>query len=369
MPAREGRGFAGQRERNIEEEHPPDFDAAEPTPARREFEALGRQIREAAAAEVKSALSKMKTANPAALAQVLKAELQNADAETVPTTSSTLETLADIDGDGMPELVFKWLRAERFPIQNPDHAGLLPDWILFLLAWDGASWRASKLIEGDGLYDLEVLPRLGSAPALAVIEGITLAPYPVVFRIENHAAALAWDSRGEESRYQSLAGAEVEFENIEGIESPVMVVSGKADPGFLFFRRAGRRGFLAMTVYTWDGKAYVPRRTEFSANEDYVLYRFISALHLRDYRAAYALIDPSRFLKTREPSPEVFQKQMEESWPEFLKNNIFQATDNDTDPPGGFSFELSQGGKVYVYRPTFSEDAERLLTGLSREEK
>jgi len=326
-------------------------------------------MRAKAAADVKSALSKVKTPHPEAVGQALMAELQEEDAETAVTSASTIEKLGDLDDDGNPELVFKWSRAERFPLEHSDAESLLPAWTLFLLSWDGSGWRASKLMEGNGLYDLRVLPKLGAAPAVVVIEGLSLVPFPAIFRFERHAATLAWDSREEESRYQGFAGGEVEFQHVAGVESPVMVVSGKADPGFLTFPRASRRGFLAMTVYTWDGKSYIPRRTEYSENEDYVLYRFLSALHLHDYRAAYALIDPPRFLKTSEPSVELFEKYVAQSWPELLKNNIFEARECAEDARDAYSFELSRGGTVLVYRPAFSSDSKHLLTGLERKEE
>jgi len=343
-----------------------DFDAAATLAQKRELDALLRTMRAAADANVKSALAKVKSVNLQALGQALQAGLVEANSETSVTSASSLERLGDLDGDGTPELLFKWSRAERFPLHNSDIEGLLPAWSLFLLSWDGAAWRASRMMDGNGLYDAEILPRLGAAPALAVIEGITLSPYPVVFRLENHAAVLSWDSRAEESLFQSFAGGDVAFRDVEGVKDPVLVVSGRADPGFLIFPRGGRRGFLAMSVYTWDGKSYVPRRTEYSENEDYVLYRFISALHLHDFRGAYSLVDPSKFLKNSEPRLELFRKYVEDNWPEFLENNIFEARDAAPDSPDDLSFELKRDGTTYVYHPTFSSGSKYLLTSLRR---
>jgi hypothetical protein len=351
-----------------EEELPPDFDSAATLAQKRELEALLQKMHAAADADVNAALAKAKSANLRALSQALRAELAEANSEAPVTSASSLESRGDLDGDGTPEAIFKWSRAERFPLHNSDIEGLLPAWSLFLISWDGSAWRASRLMDGDGLYDAEVLPRLGAAPALAVIEGITLSPYPVIFRVENHAAVLAWDSRAEGSLFQSYAGGEVVFRDVEGVKDTVLVVSGMADPGFLVFPRAGRRGFLAMSVYTWDGNSYVPRRTEYSKNQDYVLYRFISALHLHDYRGAYALVDPARFLKESKPTLESFQKYIEDDLPEFLENNIFEARNSAPDAPGDFSFELKRNGTTYVYRPAFSSGPNYLLTGLRREE-
>jgi hypothetical protein len=113
----------------------------------------------------------------------------------------------------------------------------------------------------------------------------------------------------------------------------------------------------------------VPRRTEYSENQDYILYRFISALHLHDYRGAYALVDPAKFLKETKPSPELFQKDVEENWPEFLENNIFEVRDAARNSPEDYSFELKRGGTTYVYHPAFGSGPKYLLTGLQREEE
>ncbi len=360
---------ARQRQDAGEEDLPPTFDQTQDEAARRELDVLAERMREKAAADMNTALTRAKTADPEAVARAFSAQLQDTDVSAAITTASSLEKLGDLDGDGAPELIFRWSRAERFPLEGSDVAALLPDWTLFLLSWDGAAWCASKLMGGEGLYELDVLPKLGAAPALAVIEGLTLVPYPVIFRFEDHAATLAWDSRDEESRYQGFVAGKVEFYRVEGEAEPVMVVSGKADPGFFSFSRSSTRGFLARTAYYWDGKSYVPRRTEYSDNEDYVLYRFIAALHLHDYRGAYALIDPSKFLKNSEPSLEIFQKYVEDHWPEFLKNNIFEARDDDRNSARDFSFELSRSGKVFVYQPEFSHGSKPLLTGLERREE
>ncbi len=336
---------------------------------RRDLDQILRNMREKAVAEVASALSKVKSPDLQTVARALEAEIHRTSDGLADTPANTLEELVDLDGDSVPELIFKWSRAKGFSLEDPELAGLLPDWTLFLLSWKGVEWRASMLMEGDGLYELHVLPKLGSGKAVAVVEGITLVPFPVIFQFKDHAATLLWDARAAESLYQGFAGGEVEFHELEGVADPVMVVSGKADPGFLFFRRDRQRGFVATTVYAWDGKAYVPRHTEYTPNEDYVLYRFISALHLRDFRSAYALTDPARFLNTDQPSLELFQKYVEDSLPEFLGNNIFEARDTGEDEADDYSFRVTAGNKRYVYRPRFTGDSRYLLTGLERKEE
>jgi hypothetical protein len=143
-----------------------------------------------------------------------------------------------------------------------------------------------------------------------------------------------------------------------------MIQSGRADPGLLQFEPGGHRGFNATCVYHWDGQAYVPVRTEYSPGPDNNLYRFIAALHLHDFRSAYALIDPGKFLKTDAPSLEQFRQMIEENWPEFLDDRVFQAREADATSPDALAFELPD--KHYVYRPTLSHDGKFLLTGLER---
>jgi hypothetical protein len=119
-------------------------------------------------------------------------------------------------------------------------------------------------------------------------------------------------------------------------------------------------------VYRWDGQAYVPAgRTEYESGPDNSLYRFIAALHMRDYRGAYALVDPSKFLTTDEPSLEKFRHTIEQTWPEFLDNQVFQAREASAGSPDALAFELPE--KHLVYRPKLSKDGKFLLTGLERE--
>jgi hypothetical protein len=161
----------------------------------------------------------------------------------------------------------------------------------------------------------------------------------------------------------------VEFGDEDGDGIFELVASGRADPGLLVFPPKGRRGFAARAMYKWDGKAYVPSKIEYSANQDYTLYRFIAALHLRDFRAAYALIDPAKFLGTQEPSLEAFRKQIETTWPEFLDDHIFEVQDSGQTALDDFTFALKRDDKVYTYHPSFRPDTPHLLTSLERQEE
>jgi len=81
------------------------------------------------------------------------------------------------------------------------------------------------------------------------------------------------------------------------------------------------------------------------------------------------LIDPPKFLKTDTPSPQVFRQRMEDLWPEFLDDQIFEARDPDSKADDAFAFELTQEERRYIYLPSFGADSKHLLTGLARREE
>jgi hypothetical protein len=69
-------------------------------------------------------------------------------------------------------------------------------------------------------------------------------------------------------------------------------------------------------------------------------------------------------LKTDAPSLEKFRHMVEENWPEFLDDQVFQAREASAGSPEALAFELPE--KHYVYRPTLSDDGRFLLTSLER---
>ncbi len=267
---------------------------------------------------------------------------------------------------GLSEVAVKWSPPGRDaqPERGPH---------LYLLSWDGKSWQASYLTSAAGALTLQVLPATGNAaPLLAVVmfRGITAVPYPVIFRIRDHHAYRVWDGRSDSSLYAGYAYGSIQFEKAGSGNVPVMIVTGRADPGLLVFPNASEqagRGFQAATVYAWQNDAYVPLRTEYTHNRDYVLYRFIAALHLHDFAAAYALIEPKQFLKTGKPSLRLFRERIQNAWPEFVDDRIFEVPAGPEKGSESHLFILKLGnGKMNVYHPSFTAGPEYQLTGLAR---
>jgi hypothetical protein len=324
--------------------------------------ALIGKIRAAARSEVESATKSVVTPDVGLLAKSLNVESGNPGEPGA--TKSALRVLGDLDGDETPEVVFRWSRIERYKLANPD-VGPVPAWVMFLLSWDGAHWRATELTNGEGVSGVETIPGLFPRDAVVVVDGVTARPYPVIFQFQDHSATLSWDSRADESLYQGYAQGSVQFKEREGAP-PAMIVTGRADPGVIHFQQGGQRGFDAATVYFWEQGAYVPKRTEFEENEDYTLYRFIAALHLRDFKAAFACIDPAKFLDGTVKSPEALRKEVDDSWPELTGNSIFDAVESGDDKANQFALALEKENVRYVYIPALSSDGKLLLTGMER---
>jgi hypothetical protein len=331
--------------------------------------ALVEQMRAKAAEEVEAAARRVPSPDAGLLARALGVEIESTTnpGESNP-AASALRQLEDLDQDGAAEVVFRWSRLERFKSRGIDDSGPLPGWVLFLLSWDGARWKVSELMTGDGLCGLDTLEGIWPIQALVAVEGLSSMPYPVVFRFDGHVATVAWDSRDENSRYQGYAGGTVQFDE-RGSGPPAMIVSGRADPGVIRFSPSGDRGFQVATVYLWEGGAYVPKKSEFEENEDYTLYRFLSALHLRDFRTAYSLIQPAQFLSGSDKTVEAFRKEIEDRWRELIGNSIFEAIDGAAEGQHRFAFVLRRSNGDSTYFPEFSSDGRFLLTGLERRDK
>ncbi len=318
--------------------------------------------------QINAFIQGVSTPHIAALADALHIDgkLEDAPPE-IPRNS--LVAAGDLDGDGVPEILLKWavpdnlLGADVAPDPNSR-----PLWSVYLLSWDGAHWKASRLVSNVENFSHTLInlgPTVGRGLAIVIPGDESQPADPMVFQVKDHAAKLLWDGQAEDSRLQPLLQAQVNFQGPSGAPSE-MIVTGRADPGLLQFPRGGKRGFDARTIYHWDGKAFIPAKTEYVANQDYTLYRFISALHLHDYSAAYALVVPAKFLNANSPSLESFRKFVQDNWPEFLQDNVFRAPEMLAGSPDRYSIVLSKPNQRFVYHPIFTNDGKFLLTGLAR---
>jgi hypothetical protein len=318
-------------------------------------------------AGIQAVLANVPAPDLGVLGQAFDSTVKKQDGASSESSAVELFDLGDLDGDGVSEVALKLPVTEtsqndaQGPVSPPSSGGL------YLLSWDGSHWKASRLVASAESFQFKVV-RLGKTTGrcIAVVNviGEEAVPYPAIFQLQEHEAALIWDSQGGDSRYNALEHGQIEFQDNAKLDQTDMIVTGRADPGLLQFEPGGHRGFSARCVYHWDGQAYVPDQTEYSRGPDNSLYRFIAALHLRDFRSAYALIDPGKFLKTDAPSLEKFRQMMEENWREFLDDQVFQAREAKAGSPDTLAFELPE--KHYVYRPTLSTDGRFLLTGLER---
>ena len=303
----------------------------------------------------------------AALARALHIGKRPEDATTGAATQELLP-IGDLDGDGVPEMLLKW------PLPDDATSGEVapapdssPLWSVYLLSWDGTHWRASRVATGIEQLVPSVInlgPSPGTCLALVTQEGDPQDIYPQVFQVKNHAAALLWDSQADDSRYQTLLQGRVSFENRRNAPAE-MIVTGRADPGLLKVSPKGHRGFQARVIYRWDGKAFIPAKTEYTPGGDYTVYRFISALHLHDFASAYSEVVPGKFLQMDSPTVDAFRHFIESNWPEFLQDNVFDAPEPAAGSRDENIFVLHKADTVKVYHPDFSIDGKFLLTGLS----
>jgi hypothetical protein len=316
---------------------------------------------------IQTAVQNVSVPELAALGQAFDTRVRKQDETPNESSAVDLIDLGDLDGDGVSEVALKWQNRQASQQDTEGQASPSSSLGLYLLSWDGTRWKASRLAASADSLQFKVI-RLGKSTgrciAVVNVMGEEAVPYPSIFQLREHEAALLWDSQAGDNRYNGLDHGQIEFREDLKLGQTDLIEIGRADPGLLEFQRAGRRGFSARCVYHWDGQTYILARTEYSPGPDYALYRFIAALHLRDFRSAYALIDPGKFLKSDGPTLDMFRQMIEENWPELLDDKIFQAREASAGSPDGLAFELPE--KHYVYRPTLSNDGRFLLTGLER---
>jgi len=300
-------------------------------------------------------LERVATGNVAALAGALQAEvIQHASSG----KGNALLSLGDLDGDGAPEMLLRW----ALPV---------PAWGLYLLSWDGMHWKASRLVVGVEDFAVSMInlePSVARGLAIIVSDTPSQAAYPIVFEVKDHAASLLWDAEADDSRYQPLFQAQVSFTGRSGAPAE-LIATGRADPGLLQVQPRGKRGFQARAVYNWNGQAFVPSKVDYSDSPDYTVYRFIAALHLHDYRGAYALVAPAKFLGTDSPSLDAFRQAIQNNWPEFLEDHVFEAPEIAAGATDPYAFLLVESDRRLVYHPIFSADGKLLLVGLSRSQE
>ena len=338
-----------------------------PEPPPRETHATAT-LPDALLPQITAAIQGVSTPDVAALSKALNIgeRPQGAPPEAA---ANTLTQVGDLDHDGVPEMLLQVaipdvvVAADVAPA--PDSH---PLWGLYLLSWTGAQWKASRLLTGVEEYSFVVInpgPPIGHALAIVTLEGNSQTPYAAIFQLKDHAAALLWDAQADDSRYQPLLDGKVSFSDHAGAPT-VMIVTGRADPGLLQVERGGQRGFQARALYRWSGSTFVPEKTEYSACQDYTVYRFISALHLHDYASAYALVVPAKFLKTDSPTLDKFRQFIGDNWPEFLQDEIFVEPDLPPGSPDDHAFALSKPDKHFLYHPVFTRDGKFRLTGMTR---
>lgn len=284
-----------------------------------------------------------------------------------------MDVLSGLGDGGLPAVAVKWRPAGQGQRPQAESASNL-----YLLSWDGEGWQASYLMPAAEALTLQVLPVAGDTEhlfAVVIYRGAAAVPYPVIFRLQDHHASLVWDGRADSSSYTGYDYGSIEFKKASEGNFPVMIVAGQADPGLLMFpalQEQTGRGFQAATAYVWKNGAYVPFRKEYTQNRDYVLYSFIAALHLHDYKTAYSLIDPVQFLQTKKPSLKLFRERIENVWPEFIDDHIFEVpfpTRPENDPESHLFILRLGRGRVNGYRPTFTPGPDYRLTGLNRFER
>lgn len=324
-------------------------------------------------ARVESALGGAREPTRAALVKALGIYEVKTSEEFDDSPGSSLLEMENLDEGSAPVFALKWLGPPgvKSGEETTGDSSAAPSWAIFLLAWDGAHWNASWMKEGFEPFDLQVVPGVDPGArqiALVIYSGSASIPYPAIYALQNHAASLLWDGRPDASQYEGYAHGKIEF-RATGAGAPEMTETGRADPGVIRFPKGGRRGFDVRSEYVWNGKGYVPKSTEYSADRDFTLYQFIAALHLKDFRTAYALIDPVKFLNNTSPSLKIFRQHIENALPEFLDDEIFEVPDSPPGVPGDFSFQVEHKGKIFIYHPQFTPGPKYRITGLARQEE
>jgi len=192
--------------------------------------------------QIEAALQGVTTRDVAALSKALHIG-EGLEATAPGGPYNTLASVGDVDGDGVPEMVLKWaipdITAGADVAPAPESS---PLWGVYLLSWDGAHWKASRLMTGVEEFTpilINLGPPVGQALAVVIPEGDSQVAYPAIFQLKEHAAKLLWDAQADDSRYEPLLQGRVIFQDHPDAPTE-MIVTGRADPGLLQVDPKGR---------------------------------------------------------------------------------------------------------------------------------
>src|SRR5690242_6217007 len=99
-------------------------------------------------------------------------------------TPNVLTSLGDLDGDGVAEMLLQLAIPD--PVESADitqEPDSRPFWALYLVAWTGAEWRASRLNPGVEEFTHELIhpgPPIGRALVIVTLDGESRIPYPAI---------------------------------------------------------------------------------------------------------------------------------------------------------------------------------------------
>ena len=153
-------------------------------------------------AGIQAALGNVSSPDLGLLGQAFNTTLRKQDEASSESSAVELIDLGDLDGDGVSEVALKLLVTETSQEAAEGQASPSISRALYLLSWDGAHWKASALAAPAEDIQFQVV-RLGKSAgrciAVVNIIGEEAAPYPAIFQMREHEAALLWDSQVEDN--------------------------------------------------------------------------------------------------------------------------------------------------------------------------
>jgi hypothetical protein len=172
-------------------------------------------------AAIQAVLGNVPSPDLGVLGQAFDTTVKKQDEASSESSAVELIELGDLDGDGVSEVALKLRVTEtsqedaQEPAPPPFSQGL------YLLSWDGTRWRASRLAAPAENIQFKVV-RLGKSTgrciAVVNVVGEEAVPYPAIFQLREHEAALLWDSQGGDNRYNALDRGQIEFQDNAKLE-------------------------------------------------------------------------------------------------------------------------------------------------------